>query len=268
MVGVNFWHTIRQSLRQVAQWGGGLAFLAALLMSIVSDVSVVESYADLLEAMPPEVMLMFGATDVAAISTPDGFIAFGFFAYALILMSVFAVGAGLDITASDEDEGMMDTVLSLPLARWQLVAERFAAYTVITVLIMLVSFSGFLIGTFLSPIEISLDRMFLGVLNVIPGTLTIIAITAFAATVVRRKGMALGATAGVVAASYFLDFLAESADNAALTAASKLSLFTYYDSQGVVASGLVWADVFILLTATSALFAGAVWAFQRRDVGL
>lgn len=267
-MGAIFRYTLRQNGQAIWQWGGGLASLGLMLMLIVTDMDVITGYAELMDAMPTELLGFFGVESTDLITTPDGFIAFGFFAYGLMILGVYAVSAGLNIVSSDEDNGRLDVLLSLPVSRPRLFVERFAAYGVITTLLVIFSFSGLLLGSLFSDMEYNMGRLFVGTLNMIPGTLVMIALTAFFSVLFRRRGTALSVSAAIIILSYFTDFLAESASNAVLDFANRLSLFSYYDSQRVVREGLILGDVAVLLTATALFFAVSIWLFDRRDVGL
>ena len=95
-----------------------------------------------------------------------------------------------------------------------------------------------------------------------------IAITLFATTIVRRKATAVGITAGIIIASYFIDSIGRAVSNQIVEAVRKLSFFTYYDNQDVMTNGLNIGHIVLLLVITVILVAGSLWAFNRRDVGL
>lgn len=268
MIGANFWHTLKQNLHQVALWGGGLALLAVLLLSMINDNQMIEQYGKIMETFPPEIMSALGADDFAALSTPDGFIAFGFFSYILIIIAIYAVNTGLDITATDEDEGMMDIVLTLPVLRRQLVMERFLASIVITVAILLTAFMGFIVGLPFTRLTINLGGMLLGILTLIPSTLFMIALVMLCGVLFRRKSTALGVAVVIILTSYFVDMLAMTTTNEIVSALSYLSFFTYSKSQNVVTDGVVWRDMVILLSGTIGLLGATLYLFDRRDVGL
>ena len=44
---------------------------------------------------------------------------------------------GMRVTANEEDSGILDVVLSLPVRRWQVMVEKIAAYLVTIVMIAL-----------------------------------------------------------------------------------------------------------------------------------
>jgi hypothetical protein len=71
-----------------------------------------------------------------------------------------------------------------------------------------------------------------------------------------------------VIASFFVDFIAESVTNDLVDAMGKLSFFSYTDSTTILKEGLSAGGIVLLLVAAVVLWLGALWGFQRRDIGL
>lgn len=270
MAGVIFTHTLRHNWRQILYWGIGVGLLGWGVAAIVQDVDVLKQYEAIAKNFPPALLQMFGAEDAAMLATPEGFITYGFFGYTLLVLAVYAVIAGLGVTANEEDAGIMDVLLGLPVARWRVVLEKLAAYMLIMVAIIAVSFVGLFIGAQMSPVvrDVNVARLAEGAFNMIPSALLMIAATTFLAAVMRRKNTATAIVAAFIVASYFVDFLGSAASGSALSNLRFVSFFNYYDPQAVLVNGLSLVNVALLLAVTVLLVAGSVWAFQRRDVGV
>lgn len=268
MTGTIFMDALRRGWRGALMWGIGIGLLGFYIFAVIQDADMLTQYADVVGSMPPVIMQMFGLENAAALATPEGFVSFGFFGYALLILAVYAVMAGLNITANEEDEGILDMVLSLPVARSRIVLEKFLAYTLLAVIVIFIGFLGLWIGSLTSPLEISMGRMLESSINVIPGTLLMIALTAFVATLVRRKTTAIGIAATIIVASYFIDFIGKAVSNQLADIVRAFSFFTYYDNQAVMQNGLNIGNVLLLLVVTVVLVIGALWAFERRDIGL
>lgn len=270
MSGTIFTETLRRNWRQILYWGLSLAVLGLYIAVVIPDVDALKQYAAVASNMPPALLQMFGMEDAASLATPEGFITFGFFGYTLLILAVYAVIAGLGVTANDEDAGILDVVLSLPVPRWRVVLEKLAAYMLVMIAIIGVSFLGLLAGTQTSPLlrEVNMGRLVEGTLNMIPSSLLMIAFTTFVTAVLRRKSTATAVAATFIIASYFVDFLGAAASESALSSVRVLSFFSYYDAQSVVTNGLNLGNAGLLLAVTALLVVGSVWAFQRRDVGV
>jgi ABC-2 type transport system permease protein len=268
MSGVVFWHTLKSHWRGALYWGIGMGLMAYYILTIIPDMDALNQYAEMAANLPPVLTQMLGVSDVATLLAPEGFVGFGFFGYALLILAAYAVVAGLSVTANEEDDGILDIVLSLPLARWRLVVEKFAAHFLLTLLMVLMAVIGMWLGGQQSVLDLNMGRLAAATLNMLPGVLFMIALTVFVSVLVRRKAVAIGIVAGIIAASYFLDFIGRAVTNDIVQVVQKLSFYTYYDSAGVIINGLNVGNVALLLALTVILMAGAVWFFNRRDVGL
>jgi ABC-2 type transport system permease protein len=268
MRGAILSETLRRSWKQILYWGLGMALLGAYLTVFIKDVDVLEQYARLAETLPPALLQMLGADSAAALATPEGFLSFGFFGYGLIIFAFYAVLAGLNVTANEEDEGMMDVVLSQPVPRWRVVLEKFIVYALIVVIIAILAFVGVWLGKQGAALELDMGRVFEGTINIIPGTLLMIGLTMFVAAVVKRKSTATAITAVVIIASYFIDFLGRAASGTVVASLRFISFFNYYDSEGVMVNGLNPGNLILLLGVTALLVVGTLWAFERRDIGV
>jgi ABC-2 type transport system permease protein len=268
MSGAIFKETLRRGWRTALYWSIGLAMLGAYIVIVIPNVDTLKEYTRLFESLPPALLKMFGAGDVTTLATPEGFVAYGFFGYTLLMLAVYAVLVGLNVTANEEDEGILDMMLSLPVARWRIVAEKLAAYTLLLVGIIIISFIGLLLGLRTSTLEIDMGKLLVSTVNILPGALLMVGFTAFVATVARRKSTAVALASLFIIGSYFVNFIGELASGTAASALRALSFFNYYDASGTMLHGLNLGNWLLLLVVALALFAGTVWGFNRRDVGV
>jgi ABC-2 type transport system permease protein len=269
MSGAVFLEQLRRTWRGSLLWSLVVAGMGLYIVLLIPDSKLLKQYGDLLSSMPPFIINLAGGSgaDAAFIATPQGFLAFGFFGSIMLVLSLYAVLAGLNITANDEERGIMDVVLSLPLPRWRVVLEKFLAYSVSLIFILGISFVAIWLGIrSVSIFQISTVRLLEASVNIIPSTLLVMAFTAFVGSMVRRKNTAAAIAATFVAGSYFIDVIGLTAQVADPLRA--LSYFNYYDATGVMRAGLVPANVFGLLTVAVLMVAGAIWAFQYRDIGV
>ncbi|MBL8164288.1 MAG: ABC transporter permease subunit [Anaerolineae bacterium] len=263
-----FTETLRRHWRQVLWWGGGMALLGYYIVTIIPNVDMLNQYADMIANLKPEFLALLGVQDAATIATPEGFIAMGFFGYALLMLAAFAVMAGLNMTANEEDEGILDVVLAQPVPRWRIIMEKFAAYFTLTLGVVAVSLGGLLLGMSGSSLGVDTGHLVQSTINMLPSLLLMIAFTMFVATVVRRRTTALALAVIFIVASFFVDFLGSSASGTAAEALRAFSFFAYYDEQTVILKGMDIGKVLILLAASGALLLGSLWFFERRDVGV
>jgi beta-exotoxin I transport system permease protein len=269
MNGTIFIETLRRNWRQIMWWGLGMGMLGAMVILIVPNADMLQEYAKLVKAMPESMIQAFGVQNAEEVATPAGFLNFSYFSYGLIVMATYAAVAGLNVTANEEDAKIMDVLLSLPVARWRVVLERFLAYALIIVAILVVTFLS-LWGTLFFVPDFKMDTSILlqSTLNMLPSTLLVLAVTLLFAAFFRRKGTATALAAVVIMGSYFLDVIGRAASASIANTLRVISFYTYYDSGAVIQNGLNWGNVLVLVVAAVVCVGGGIWAFQRRDIGL
>jgi ABC-2 type transport system permease protein len=269
MTGAIFRHTLERNWRAMLLWGIGIGLIGYIQAALLLNVDALQQMADLMETLPPVLIQALGGEDVAALATPEGYLSFRYFGFILVIFTVYALLAGLDVTAAEEDKGIMDVLLSLPLPRWRLVIEKFLAYMLLICGIVILSFIGLWLGVESVP-ALGVDSMKLlqGSANILPATLLMLAATTLIAALARRRGTAGAAATIFLVGSFFLDFLGNAVSETFINTLSRLSFFTYYGGGDVMQHGLAWGNVALLLATTVILIAGAVWAFERRDIGI
>lgn len=268
MKGVIFTHTLRTNLLSAVYWGAGVGSVGLLFLLILPNVEVLEQFTRLLEAMPPALLQAFGAADAAQFGTPEGFLSFSYFNYMMLILSAYGVTAGLSVMTAEEDRGILDSLLSAPVSRVQLMLEKAFAYLVLMLVLLLVSFLGFVIGTATSTLPLDLSKLLVGTLNMLPPMLTVFGFTVFAGALMRGRPAALALGVAFVVGSYFINFIGGAASQTAVAVLRVVSYFTYYGGETILTSGVEWGGVGILIAAGVILFAGGAFLFQRRDIGL
>jgi ABC-2 type transport system permease protein len=261
--------TLRRSWRGTLGWGLGMFLLGLLITMLVQDADMLNRLTELTQSLPPALLRMIGASeDVLAMATPEGFIGTAFFGRSVLILAVYAILAGLNITSNEEDQGILDVVFSLPLPRWRFIIEKFAAYSLLTVVVLALSFIGLVLGAQTTAINVDTAKLLAGCVNLLPGTWLMIAFTGLAGAIFPRRGTAVAVTAVFVIGSYLLNFLGQMASESIFSSLSQLSFFRYYESGDVILNGLSWSSVGLLLAVTVALVGMSLWFFQRRDIGV
>lgn len=265
MRGIIFTSTLRHYGLSALYWGIGVALFAYFVVIVIPDVEALNQYASVMNSLPPVLMQSLGLEDAASIATADGYISFSYFVYALMILAVYAVLNGLHITANEEDEGLLDFLLSLPLARWQLVTERFAAYGLLIILVVFLGFVGLWAGLLTSPLEVDLGRMFIAHVNLIAPLILIMALT-FCLTAMLPRGKALALAAGIIISSYLLTMITATLGESPLAQLGRLSLFSYNNVNEVTQNGLIVGEFIGALLIAGVLLVIGLAIFQRRDL--
>ncbi len=269
MSGIVIGNTLRTSWKQILYWGLGLGALGLYIDFIASSPDIIAGYADLMSAMPPAMLQgAFGASSLELLTTSEGWIVTVFVSEAAIFLSVFAVLAGLNITANDEQSGVMDIILSLPISRASYMLGRWLGYALIgfgIVLVCALITTGGMMGM---NIDAPPDVIFMSILNLYPGALLTMTVTCLLATVFRRRALAIGAAAAFVVLSYIFNVIGASASGAVADVMEALSYFTYVNGEGFALGTYDPANTAIVLIAALIGFGLSLKMFVSRDIGV
>jgi ABC-type transport system involved in multi-copper enzyme maturation permease subunit len=262
--------TLRRSWRGMLWWGLGIGSLGFFSIIIVPDVQALQQMAELMETLPPFLTQALGGGDISFMATPEGYLALQYFSFTLIVFAVYAVVSGLNVSSNDEERGILDVFLSLPIARARLVLEKFVAYSLLIMGAILISFVCMWIGIAITPTLATVDigKIVGATFAMLPASLLVLAFSLFVTALVRRRGLAIALASVFVIGSYFIDTIGRAAPDTIASTLRAISFFAYYDGAGVMQYGLSWGSMLVLFVSAAIFVAGGVWCFQRRDVGL
>ena len=232
-------------------WAVGTALLAWYFVSIsrtvvdlVSGPSGFRTYLTLAGRGDPYVAL-------------GGFFWFGTFQLLLAIYAITRVARW----SSDDNEGRLEMVLSAPVARWRVVAERAAAFLIGTAVIIAISSVAFYLAAVSANIGLHVGDLAVASLALVPYVLSFAAGGAVLASVVPR------ATVSVLTTVAFLSYLVTELGPLMKLPdwVLRLSVFSLYGTP--LTSGVYWTGMWILLAVVAVGFGLAAALMQRRDVG-
>jgi ABC-2 type transport system permease protein len=260
-----FLKTLRDLRGQILGWGLGLGLLALLIAALYPAFQDQMSLmVDLLAGYPPAVTAFFG--DMSDMGQWEGWLKVEFFSWIPPILAIFSVGTGTGLIAGEEERGTLDLLLSHPIRRWRVVAEKFAAFVAATLLICLCVGLFLIVGSLMIGETESLDGLLLATLNMAPITLAGGTFALMASTVLRSRRVATMAAIIVIIGSWFVDSLGKAVD--VLEPYRPFTLFHYHTGDVVMTSNLDWGDVGMLLGLTILFFVISLLAFQRRDIAV
>jgi ABC-2 type transport system permease protein len=262
-----FNETFRRNWRGMIFWGLGLGLLGAVMTMIIPNMALLKQLESLMK-MLPAIAKSFGMDDAAQMATPEGVIGAGYFGRVLLLLAVYTVLSGLNITVNEEDQGIMDMLLSLPVARWRIVLEKFAAYTLMILVIVTIGFFGLYLGSVAAAIQVDTQKLIISSINIVPSALLMLAFTTFAGSLFRHKNHATAITVLFIVGSYVMDFVGNAASDSPIAGLRSISFFAYYDNVHVMQNGMNVGSIMLLLGITVILLIASIWCFQQRDVGI
>ncbi len=263
--GVIFRQSLHDNRKSIFWWGVCMAALAFYMVIVYPLISEFQQFNQLMES--PIFVALVGSMQGLEFTTPAGFLGVEFFSWAPLVLAVYAVLFGLGIVGGEEARGTLDLLLSAPVPRWRVIAEKSATFVIGLAVILGLTLIAMVLGVAVTPgLDIGPGMIAVGMLNVMPVVALMAAITLLLTTVLRSRTQAGGIAAGIIVASYFLNSLAGLADSEVLRGIQHLSFYKYYNPFGVLVDGIEWGNFLFLLAVTGALFLGSIYFFQRRDL--
>jgi ABC-2 type transport system permease protein len=257
--------TVRDQRRALLWWSIGLLSVALMYAAVYP--SIRDNAATLNEYMEsfPEVFRDAFMGESGDFASPAGYLnteLFGFFGPLLLLL--FAIGAGARAIAGEEERQTLDVLLAAPITRRRVITDKFVAMMVgLLVLsgVLWVSVAGLGPPFDLTP---DLGNLAAATLSCFLLALAFGTIALAIGALTGRRGIAIGLAAGLAAATYLFHVLAPSVD--AIAWLEYLSPFYYYRDAEPLLNGLNPIHSLVLVGVTVVAFAGALLAFERRDL--
>lgn len=258
--------TLWEKRRSIWAWMIGLGALAALTAAFWPTIRTSgDAMQGMLEAVPAELLAMFGVTDPASLATPEGFLSARLYSsIGAIAMLIFAIGMGSAALAGEERAGTMDLLLGTPVRRRRVAREKLAAMITLAVVIMvalalvvLVAGAAYDMGLSLphvisANVGLGLLALFFGAMAFLVGALT------------GRASLASGIASGLAVASFMLNGFGAAIEG--LEPFRVLSPFFWYLQDSPPLSRSFSGTYWLLVTGVLVFGILAIPAFRRRDI--
>jgi ABC-2 type transport system permease protein len=256
-------HLWRQHRRPLVPMAIGLALFEFVITQFAPAPNEVGWLGQIFSSLPSQVRALMDS-DLSPAS-PIGVIAIGYtHPFFLVLLAVWAIRIPSAALAGEIGRGTMDLVASRPVRRQdQVMAAALSTAGGLAVLV-LAAWTGTAIGLSLRDLDLH-PRQFAGVASMACFLyLTWGAVSLFVSATQREAGPAIAWTAGIMAATFVIEYLARLWTPIAWL--RPFSPFAWYRASHIIAHGIVTADV-VRLTALAVIAAGgALLLFSRRDL--
>jgi len=196
-----------------------------------------------------------------------GFITLEFFILWTMLAGMFIAYLSVSIIVGDFENRHMDIWLSKPITRRRYIAEKFAALTIISLIISLTAALGLIIGvTSINSLnELSAYSILISVLAGLPILMVIAAVGTLSAVSFQNMKAGMGVSFAFVFAQLFLRTFGSFSKDLELM--KTVSMFTYWDYSAAIFDTMFRVNDFALITAVSLLIiATAIWVFKKKDI--
>jgi ABC-type transport system involved in multi-copper enzyme maturation permease subunit len=204
---------------------------------------------------------------VISFSDIKGFVSLEFYSWWVLLAGLFLAYIAVSSISGDFEGKRMDLIFSTPIKREQYLLEKFAALTVITLIIIL-----FAIGALISGIEsigyshkLDSETIFFSLIGSLPMLLVIMAIGVLSAVYFGTTRAGMGIAFLFVMIEFILYTL--SGFSTLYESAKYATILYYWDYNSVLFDGLFNIGHFIgLFVVAGIILALAVYVFKKKDI--
>ncbi len=267
MLSSVFLKSLRDQRWSLAWWGLGVGLLAAFLVAMFPSIRDIEGFDEVIEAYPQELMAIFGASEMADMTSATGFLNIELFGLmGPLIVMIFTILRGSGAVAGEEGTGTIEILLSEPITRGRLLAEKFASMVIATAALCIALWAVLVVGGALADMDIGIMRLTGMIVSLALLGLTFGSIAFAAGCITGRRNVAAGAAAAVAMATYFANVLREIVDF--MEPARWLSPFYYYSDADPLVNGLNPGHMAVLVIAIAVMAAAAYVGFLRRDLRL
>lgn len=254
-------HTLRRLRGQLIGWGIGLALYGLMMVSLFDTIIDMPELAELMKQYPPELMAFFGGA--IDLSSPVGYFDTYYSSYMTLIIGIFTIGACAKLLAGDEENGVLDLVMSYPVSRTGLFWGRLLGFVAATAILLMVSWLSWALpsgGTSLGLSWIELLRPFVPLFVQLMVLSTLALLFSMFLPAGRLAGMLTGA---IMVGNFLMLGLSELNDDL-----KRVVKFTplYYDQGGEAIRGINWEWQAWLMLASLVCALLAWLLFQRRDI--
>ena len=258
--------TLRDQRRGLLWWGIGLVVLAASMMAFYPSFADASEFDDLLDEMPEALSKVF-LGEVSDLTSPEGYLNSQLFVLFLpLLFMIFTIAQGSSAIAGEEDRGTLDLLLSNPVARWRVVADKFGAMAITTLMLAFVFWVAMAIGAVVAGMDIGMWLMAQATLSTALLGLVFGALALALGCATGKRSVCFGVASALGTGAYFLNALAPLVE--VLEPSRKLSPFYYYIGADPLTNGLDLGHVAVLIGLAGVLLAVGLVTFNRRDLAV
>jgi ABC-2 type transport system permease protein len=262
-----FLKSLRDERWPMVWWSAGLGLFAAMMIAFFPNIRGNDDFNIMLESYPENLKTLFGLSELTDITSAVGFFnaeVFGFMAPLLFVIHGVVLGSGA--IAGEEGRGSLEILLTEPIARGKLVAQKAAAMIANAISLGLVLWIVLVIGTLIIDIDLSVLHLAAITFSTVLLGVTFGALAFAAGCFIGNRGTSVAVVAAVAVTTYLLN--AASGIVSYMEAAKWLSPFFYYNAANPLANGLNPAHAAALLATIAILLGAGYFGFTRRDLRL
>jgi ABC-2 type transport system permease protein len=245
-------------------WGLGLCFFPVVY------VGVYPSFADQMEGFQDIMDLAIYQAMGISMGSFEDYIASTVTNLVPVIVGIYAVINGTGTLAGEEDEGLLELIVTLPIQRWKILTVKAIALGIalFVILAIVAGAAGLTLMAILDQVEgtdVAPVDMFMSVISAWPLVMSLGMISMFLGALSPSRRVAVGISTAVVLISYLGSNLTGMVE--ALESIEWLFVFHFFDASAqAFENGQKTSDVLALLGIAIVMYVLALFFFHKRDI--
>lgn len=249
---------------QMLGWGAAVGFVAFITMAAYNSFDQ-EGIDNIVNSVPDSLKALVGSVD--DFKTIPGYIGqqiFGPNGYILAIAGAILIA--LSVSANEEDDKRLQTLITMPVTRSSIFCQKWLAVLTGMLVLTAALVASTYLGLLVAGHSADFARMMQSALAffLMNGAFATIAFSV--AMFIGKKGVSIAIAAGYTALSFVITSLAASVDS--LKQVDKFSVLHYYNNPQIMSSGLNSSHL-IILASIIVIVATISWIrFRQRSIGV
>lgn len=255
-------NTLRRLRGPIIGWSIGLLLYDVMMSSFWSSMSDIgDEFSAMLENYPQEIIAFFPS--ISEFTSPVGYMETYYSAFMVVIVPFFAITTCAKLLVGDEEDGILDLVISYPISRAKLFWGRFLAFLTGTVLVLLAAWLGWVIPAESSGIPLSTTDFLLVQLPIFAVMLLFGSVVLLLSLWLPSARFASGLTSAILIANFLLVGMSN-INQDLVRIYEKTPL--YFNQGAYIIESVEWGWLGGMVGASLVIFLLAWWVFSRRDI--
>jgi ABC-2 type transport system permease protein len=257
-----FLNTLRRLRGAIIGWSIGMFLYDVMMSSFWDSMSGMGSeFQTLMESYPPEIIAFFPSIEL--FTTPVGYMDTYYNAFMVVIIPIFAITTCAKLLVGDEEDGILDLVISYPISRARLFWGRFLAFFTGTVLILLAAWLGWVVPAESSGFPFTVQELLLVQLPIFAVMLLFGSVALLLSMWLPSSRSASGLMIGVLVGNFLLVGLS----NINKDLVQFYEKTPLYFTQGAnIVESVNWDWLGGMVGVSLIIFLIGWWVFTRRDI--
>ena len=258
-----FLKSLRDQRRGLIGWSVGIAVLIAMTTAIWPSLKSMKDFDKLVSQYPDAMKELF---DIEAMATGSGYLNAELFTLTIpVVFIIFAIARGSRLTASEEEQGTFEVLLTLPYSRTRILIQKAAALVVSTIVLGVVLFLTTALANLLLDMGVPVAELASASVAMVLLGIEFGLVTIALGALTGKRGTTLAGAGALAVTTYLFYVLGAFVDD--LEPWRVISPFFQAVDAGPVGGGLQPAFLWMPLVGALAV-AAALTMFNRRDISV